>query len=107
MGPEKIFFVCKYVEMSSSSTVFGEGWQPDLLRRAGDRAEEPQAAALVVDLAGGARQRDGHEDGLMELPLPGLHRHDPAHLHGPTERRLHQHRLGLSTQLLFLRVEER
>jgi hypothetical protein len=43
----------------------------------------------------------------MELPLPGLHRHDPAHLHGPTERRLHQHRLGLSTQRLFLRVKEK
>ena len=46
---------------------------------AGDRAEQPDVG-VGAELGGADRQRDGHEDGLVELPLPRLHGHHPAHL---------------------------
>ena len=44
-----------------------------------DGAEQPDGG-VGAELAAADRQRDGHEDGLVELPLPGLHGHHPAHL---------------------------
>ena len=46
---------------------------------AGDRAEQPDGG-VGAELGGTDRQRDGDEDGLVELPLPRLHGHHPAHL---------------------------
>ena len=44
-----------------------------------DGAEQADGG-VGAELAAADRQRDGHEDGLVELPLPGLHGHQPAHL---------------------------
>ena len=49
------------------------------LRGARDGAEQPDGG-VGAQLGGADRQRDGHEDGLVKLPLPGLHSDNLAHL---------------------------
>ena len=47
-----------------------------------DGAEQPDGGvgAQLGGAAAAGRQRDGDEDGLVELPLPRLHGNHPAHL---------------------------